>query len=139
MKIIKGCFKNLYIYNNFIVISCDPLLKRDHCRLIQCSRSNRPIGTVKSLNAPWELSLLALSRDYAKKIDPCRMLVWLGRRTVPYDRVSTGIEWDMTGSRQYPVYGQKCGSYMVDSRQYPVYGQITKMGKIMVTQKNETS
>ena len=46
-------------------------------------------GTVKSLNAPWELSQLALRRDYAKKIDPCRMLVWLGRRTVPQDRVST--------------------------------------------------
>ena len=38
-------------------------------------------GTVKSLNAQWELSLLALRRDYSKKIDPCRMLVWLGRRT----------------------------------------------------------
>ena len=25
---------------------------------------------------------LALRRDHAKKIDPCRMLVWLGRRTV---------------------------------------------------------
>ena len=39
-------------------------------------------GTVKSLNAPWELSQLALRRDYAKKIDPCRMLVCLGLRTV---------------------------------------------------------
>ena len=51
MKIIKGCFKNLYIYNNFIVISCDPLLKRDHCRLIQCSRSNRPRYCKKSERA----------------------------------------------------------------------------------------
>ena len=57
-----------------------------HGGLSQWDRSNRPRtrpGTVKSLNAPWELSLLALSRDYSKKIDPCRMLVWLGRRTVP--------------------------------------------------------
>ena len=28
------------------------------------------------------VKVLALRRDYAKKIDPCRMLVWLGRRTV---------------------------------------------------------
>ena len=28
-------------------------------------------------------------RDYAKKIDPWRMLVWLGCTTVPLDRVST--------------------------------------------------
>ena len=38
------------------------------------NRLNRPWirpGTVKSLNAPWELSQLALARDYAKKIDPC--------------------------------------------------------------------
>ena len=42
----------------------------------------RGLGTVKSLNAPQQLSQLALRRDYAKKIDPCRMLVWLGRRIV---------------------------------------------------------
>ena len=63
-----------------------------HGGLIQRGRSNRPRiwpGTVKSLNAPWELSRLALRRDYAKKIDPCRMLVCLERRTVPQDRVST--------------------------------------------------
>ena len=54
-----------------------------HGGLSQWGRSNRPRirpGTVKSLNAPWEL---ALRRNYAKKIDPCRMLVWLGGRTVP--------------------------------------------------------
>ena len=54
--------------------------------------SNRPRirpGIVKSLNAPWEMSQLALRRDYAKKIDPCCTLVQLGRRTVPQDRVST--------------------------------------------------
>ena len=64
----------------------------DHGGLSQWGRSNRPRirpGTVKSLNAPWELSQLALSRDYAKKIDPCHMLVWLGRRTVPWDWVNT--------------------------------------------------
>ena len=57
-----------------------------HGGVSQWGRSNRPRirpGTVKSLNAPWELSKLALSRDYAKKIDPCRMLFWLGPRTVP--------------------------------------------------------
>ena len=56
-----------------------------HGGLSQWGRSNRPRirpGTVKSLNAPWELSKLALWQDYAKKIDPSRMLVWLGRRTV---------------------------------------------------------
>ena len=57
-----------------------------HGGLSQWGRSNRPRirpGTVKTLNAPWELSKLALRRDYAKKIDPCRMLVLLGRtRTV---------------------------------------------------------
>ena len=56
------------------------------------NRSNRPWirpGTVKSLNAPWELSQLALRRDYSKKIDPFRMIVWLGQRTVPQCRVST--------------------------------------------------
>ena len=61
-------------------------------KLSQWGWSNRPRirpGTVKSLNAPWEFSQLALRRDYAKKIDPFRMLVWLGRRTVPQDRVST--------------------------------------------------
>ena len=63
-----------------------------HGGLSQWCRSNRPRirpGTVKSLNAPWELSKLALARDYVKKIDPCRMLVWSERRTVPQDRVST--------------------------------------------------
>ena len=63
-----------------------------HGGLSQWGRSNRPRirpGTVKSLNAPCELSQLALGRDYAKKIDPCRMLVWLGRRTVPQDWVNT--------------------------------------------------
>ena len=63
------------------------------------SRWTKPLGSAKqaqnqagyckSLNAPWELFQLALRRDYAKKIDPCRMLVWIGRRTVPQDRVST--------------------------------------------------
>ena len=45
-----------------------------HGGLSQWGRSNRPrirSGTVKSLNAPWELSKL------------CRMLFWLGPRTVP--------------------------------------------------------
>ena len=59
---------------------------RRHGGLSQWDRSNRlriRSGTVKSLHAPRELSLLALRQDYAKKIDPCRMLVWLGRRTVP--------------------------------------------------------
>ena len=59
------------------------LWNKKHGGLSQWGLSNRPrirLGTVKSLNAPWEL--LALRRDYAKKIDPCRMLVWLGRGTV---------------------------------------------------------
>ena len=59
------------------------LWNKKHGGLSQWGLSNRPrirLGTVKSLNAPWEL--LALRRDYAKKIDPCRMLVWLGRHTV---------------------------------------------------------
>ena len=63
-----------------------------HGGLSQWGRSNRPrirLGSVKSLNAPWELSQLALAWDYAKKIDPCRMLVWLGRHTVLQDLVST--------------------------------------------------
>ena len=54
--------------------------------------SNRPRirpGTVKILNAPWELSQLALALDYDMKIDHCFMLVWLGRCTVPQNRVST--------------------------------------------------
>ena len=62
------------------------LMNRDHGGLSQWGRSNRPRimpVTVKSLNAPWELSYLVLRRDCDKKIDPCRMLVWLGRRTVP--------------------------------------------------------
>ena len=45
-----------------------------------CKKSERAMGVVMQL---------ALRRDYAKKIDPCRMLVWLGRRTVPEDQVST--------------------------------------------------
>ena len=56
-----------------------------HGGLSQWGRSNRPRirpGTVKSLNAPWEWSQLALRRDYAMKIDPCRMLVWLGRHSL---------------------------------------------------------
>ena len=55
-----------------------------HGGLSQWGRSNRPRirwGTVKSLNAPWKLSKLVLRRDYAKKIDSCRMLVWLVCKT----------------------------------------------------------
>ena len=51
-----------------------------HGGLSQWGRLNRPRirpGTVKSERA------IVLRRDYAKKIDPCRMLVWLGRSTVP--------------------------------------------------------
>ena len=62
-----------------------PVKRRAHGGLSPRGRSNRlriRPDTVKSLKAPWELSWLALRRDYAKKIDPCRMLVWLGRRTV---------------------------------------------------------
>jgi len=69
-----------------LTINTDNDFNLIHGGLSQWCRSNRPRirpGTVKSLNAPWELSKLALARDYAKKIDPCRMLVWLGRRTVP--------------------------------------------------------
>ena len=64
------------------------------------SRWTKPLGSAKqaqnqagyckSLNAPWELFQLALRRDYAKKIDPCRMLVWIGRRTVQNMVVGSG-------------------------------------------------
>ena len=33
--------------------------------------------------------VIAFRRNYAKKIDPCRMLVWLGRRTLQ-NRATTG-------------------------------------------------
>ena len=69
----------------------------------QWGRSNKPRirpGTVKSLNATWELSQLALRRDYDKKIDPCRMLVWLERRTV-----QNMVKYGATiGSGQYCCY-----------------------------------
>ena len=74
-------FKNLHFYSNHNVLKNS----RYHGGLSEWGRSNRPRirpGTVKSLNAPRGLSQLALRQDYAKKIDPCRMLVWLGRRTV---------------------------------------------------------
>ena len=79
-KIVQSNFQQIYPFVKF------------HGGLSQWGRSNRPRirpGAIKSLNAPWELSQLALSRDYVKKIDPRRLLVWLGRRTVPQDRVST--------------------------------------------------
>ena len=72
-------------YLHFGFYNYDRVISSEHGGLSQWDRSYRPRirpGTVISLNGPWELSLLALSPDYAKKIDPCRMLVWLGRRTV---------------------------------------------------------
>ena len=47
--------------------------------------------------------VIALRRDYTKKIDPCRMLVWLGRRTVPWDRVSTRVIWQAGTNWAGPV------------------------------------
>ena len=70
--------------NSGLRIQCYTILITRWTKPVGC-RSNRPRirpGTVKILNAPWELSQLDLRRDYAKKIDPCRMLVWLKRRTV---------------------------------------------------------
>ena len=83
----------------FLICKCNRiiLLFSYNGGLSQWGRSNRPRirpGTVKSPNAPWELSQLSLRRDYAKKIDPCRMLVWLGRRTVQNmvkNRASIGL------------------------------------------------
>ena len=98
-------YKNLFFPKNVDFLKFDinrkhlPLKWFDppHGVLSQWGLSNKPRirpGTVKSLNAPWELSFSQTSdvRNYAKKIDPCRMLVWLGRRTVQIwsqDRVST--------------------------------------------------
>ena len=51
-------------------------LVNTHGGLSQWGQLNRPRirpGIVKSLNAPWELSYLALRWDNAKKIDPCRI------------------------------------------------------------------
>ena len=70
-----------------------PVKRRAHGGLSPRGRSNRlriRPDTVKSLNAPWELSWLALRRDYAKKIDPCRMLVWLRQRSVQNMVIGSG-------------------------------------------------
>ena len=103
-----------------------------HGGLSQWGRSNRPRirpGSVKSLNAPWELSKLAFRRDNVKKIDPCRMLVWLGRRTVqnmfwsiqavgrPVQTGQVLFEFKFTtaqsdfGSQCYKVYEKKFAFY----------------------------
>ena len=45
-------------------------------QILPRSGCNGTPGTVKSLNAAMGVVQLALRQDYAKKIDPCRMLVW---------------------------------------------------------------
>ena len=88
------CFSSHSAINKCVSVFCCC----SNCNLNNSkSRWPKPVGSVKQAqdqagyckNVPWELSQLALSRDYAKKVDPCRMLVWLGRRTVPQNRVST--------------------------------------------------
>ena len=99
-RYLSVCNTCVYITLWFFLYSCQCSQKHvNNVRAFPCQwgRSNRPRirpGTEKSLNAPWELSELALSRDYAKKIDPCRMLVWLGRRTVQnmYHRIGS-VHW----------------------------------------------
>ena len=57
----------------------------NHGGLSQWGRSNRPRirpGYCKKSERAMGVVQFALQRNYAKKIDPCRMLVWLGRRTV---------------------------------------------------------
>ena len=98
------CLSPLYIYPSILILSIYCILiylSLFHGGLSQWARSNRPMiwpGTVKSLIAPWELSQLALARDYANKIDP-----WLGRRTVPWDRVSTRVIWQAGTNWAGPV------------------------------------
>ena len=51
------------------------------------SRWTKPVGSVKQAQdqagyCKKSERAIVLRRDYAKKIDPCRMLVWLGRRIV---------------------------------------------------------
>ena len=96
-------YKNLFFSKNVDFLKFDinrkhlPLKWFDppHGVLSQWGLSNKPRirpGTVKSLNAPWELSYSQTSdvRNYAKKIDPCRMLVWLGRRSVQNMVIGSG-------------------------------------------------
>ena len=58
--------------------------------------------------------VIAFRRNYAKKIDPCRMLVWLGRRTVQNMVGSVhAVIWQAGTNRAGPVriqiyYGPEC-------------------------------